>query len=120
MAGFPTGIPGQPGIGGGGPPMTVPGVTQPPSILPPQQVMSAVAKRPESALTLMKQVMVLLEKIAEIDPRQRPRINYFAVRPSPAANRISDMADEVVVEPVPPVEPVAPLAVPAEPIKPVE
>jgi len=74
MAGFPTGIPGQPPMGGGGPPMTVPGVTQPPSILPPQQVMSAVAKRPESALTLMKQVMVLLEKIAEIDPRQEPRI----------------------------------------------
>jgi len=36
--------------------------------------MSAVAKRPESALTLMKQVMVLMEKIAEINPRQEPRI----------------------------------------------
>ena len=75
MAAFPTGIPGAPAAGGGGgPPMTVPGVTQPPSILPPQQLVSAVAKRPESALTLMKQVMVLLEKIAEIDPRQEPRI----------------------------------------------
>lgn len=77
MAGFPSSIPGPGVMGGamqgGAPPPTVPGITQPP-ITPPADLMKALQKKPESAQTLMRQAIVLLEQVAEMDPRLAPRV----------------------------------------------
>jgi hypothetical protein len=61
-------------MGGGGPPPTVPGLTSP-ATPPPQELMQALMRRPEQVNQLMKQAVVLLRQVADLDPRQEPRIS---------------------------------------------
>jgi len=74
MAGFPQ-VPGM--IAGPatpqGPPPSVPGLTAP-QAPPPAALMQALAKRPEQATSMMKQAVMLLEQVAQLDVRQEPRI----------------------------------------------
>lgn len=76
MAAFPPQfpIPVQPGaMNQGAPPPTVPGLTAP-QTPPPQALMALLQKRPEQASSMMKQAVLLLEQVADIDPRQEPHI----------------------------------------------
>lgn len=58
---------------GGTPPPAVPGLTQPP-ITPPAELMKALQKKPETAQMKLRQAIVLLEQVADEDPRLAPRV----------------------------------------------
>lgn len=57
-----------------GPPPTVPGLTQP-QVPPPMDLMKALQKKPETVTALMRQAILLLEQVADMDDRQEPRIS---------------------------------------------
>ena len=51
----------------------MPGITAPPT-QPPNALMSLLMKRPEQVNSLVKQAVLLLEQVAQLDPRQEPRM----------------------------------------------
>jgi len=51
----------------------VPGLSAP-QTAPPNAMMQLLARRPEQASSLMKQAILLLEQVADLDTRQEPRI----------------------------------------------
>lgn len=75
-AGLPPNLPTAPPIGGAQtPPPSVPGLTNPSAPpTPPPALMQLLARRPEQSNQLMKQAIALLNQIADMDPRQEPRI----------------------------------------------